>query len=140
MTGRPNNPCSSSFSSEKFGLTIEHADPRELRAEGNEVFYGSTRIDVAYRDYETRDLIALEKELGKPLDGMRLLLKQNRMISSLTGDFDHKSCFEILTDPAIAGKSFRAGRLPAVRAPCPVDADRGRTPHHVAQPHDRRSA
>ncbi len=94
------------FLSQKFGLIIEHADPRELRAEDNEVFYGDTRIDIAYRDYETRDLIALEKEIGKPLDGMRLLLKQNRMISSLTGDFDHKSCFEILTDPDVAGKFF----------------------------------
>ncbi len=94
------------FLIEKFGLTIEHADPRELRTEGSEVYYGATRIDIAYRDYETRDLIALEKELGKPLDGMRLLLKQNRMISSLTGDFDHKSCFEILTDPAIAERLF----------------------------------
>jgi len=94
------------FLMERFGLTIVHADPRELRAEGDEVFYEDTRIDIAYRDYETRDLIALEKELGKPLDGMRLLLRQNRMISSLTGDFDHKSCFEILTDPAISGRLF----------------------------------
>lgn len=94
------------FLVERFGLTIVHADPRELRAEGDEVFYEDTKVDIAYRDYETRDLIALEKELGKPLDGMRLLLKQNRMISSLTGDFDHKSCFEILTDPEIAGKLF----------------------------------
>ena len=94
------------FLIERFGLTIVHADPRELRAEGDEVFYEDTKIDIAYRDYETRDLILLEKELGKPLDGMRLLLKQNRMISSLTGDFDHKSCFEILTDPDIAARLF----------------------------------
>ena len=94
------------FLVERFGLTIVHADPRELRAEGDEVFYEDTQIDIAYRDYETRDLIALEKELGKPLDGMRLLLKQNRIISSLSGDFDHKSCFEILTDPAIAENLF----------------------------------
>ncbi len=94
------------FLAKKFGLTIEHADPRELRAEGGEVYYGDTRIDIAYRDYETRDLIALEKEIGKPLDGMRTLLKQNRMISSLTGDFDHKSCFEILTDPVLSAKFF----------------------------------
>ena len=94
------------FLAKKFGLTIEHADPRELRVEAGEVYYGDTQIDIAYRDYETRDLIALEKEIGKPLDGMRLLLKQNRMISSLTGDFDHKSCFEILTDPELAERFF----------------------------------
>ena len=39
---------------------------------------------------------------------MRLLFKQNRVVSSLVGDFDHKSCWEILTDAAIAEKFFSA--------------------------------
>ena len=39
---------------------IVHADPRELRMVGDEVYYEDVRIDVAYRDYEVRDLIALE--------------------------------------------------------------------------------
>ena len=30
------------------------------------------------------------------------------MVSSLVGDFDHKSCFEILTDPVIAEQYFGA--------------------------------
>lgn len=98
----------SEFLAKRHGLTITHADPTELRVKDDDVFYGDDCVDVAYRDYETRDLIELEAELGKPLDGMRLLFKQNRMVSSLVGDFDHKSCWEILTDDAIAEKYFSA--------------------------------
>ncbi|MEQ1756302.1 MAG: hypothetical protein ABL973_19455 [Micropepsaceae bacterium] len=92
----------------QLGITIMHADPSELHVKNGEVYYGDTIVDVAYRDYETRDLIAAEEELGKPLEGMRALFKGNRIISSMVGDFDHKSCWEILTDPEIAEKYFSA--------------------------------
>jgi carboxypeptidase Taq len=92
----------------RYGATITHADPSELRLKDGEVYYEDTPVDVAYRDYELRELAALEKELGRPLDAMRLLFRENRVISSLVGDFDHKSVFEILTDEAIASKLFSA--------------------------------
>lgn len=98
----------SEYLSKKHGLTITHADPSELRIKDGDVYYGDVCVDVAYRDYETRDLIELEAELGKPLHAMRMLFKQNRVVSSLVGDFDHKSCWEILTDPAIAETYFSA--------------------------------
>ncbi len=92
--------------SARHGLTIVHADPRELRLEDGEVFVGDVPIDVVYRDYELRDLIALEREAGRPLAAMRHLFQQNRVVSSMVGDFDHKSCWELLTDPAIAERLF----------------------------------
>ena len=98
----------SEFLSRRHGLTIAHADPRELRVEGEEVFYEDVRIDIVYRDYELRELIALEKEIGRPLDAMRLLFRQNRVVSSIVGDFDHKSAFEILTDPKLSEQYFGA--------------------------------
>ena len=55
-----------------------------------------------------RELIALEKEIGRPLDAMRLLFRQNRVVSSIVGDFDHKSAFEILTDPELSEQYFGA--------------------------------
>ena len=55
-----------------------------------------------------RELIALEKEIGRPLDAMRLLFRQNRVVSSIVGDFDHKSAFEILTDPKLSEQYFGA--------------------------------
>ena len=96
------------YLAKRHGLSISHADPTELRVKCDEVFYGDDCIDVAYRDYEMRDIIELEQELGRPLEGMRMLFKQNRMVSSLVGDFDHKSCWEILTDDSIAEKYFSA--------------------------------
>jgi carboxypeptidase Taq len=93
---------------ERHGLTIVHADPTELRIDGDEVFYEDVRIDVIYRDYETRDLLALERRLGRRLDAIRLMFRQNRVISSMVGDFDHKSCWELLTDAAIAEQYFSA--------------------------------
>jgi carboxypeptidase Taq len=98
----------SAYLSRKHELTIAHADPRELRVSGDEVFCGDVRIDVAYRDFEVRELIAREKETGERLDGMRLLFRQNRVISSIVGDFDHKSGFEVLTDPVLSSEYFGA--------------------------------
>jgi hypothetical protein len=98
----------SRFLTETHGVVIAHADPRELRVEGDEVFYEDVRIDVVYRDYELRELVALEAELGKPLDAMRQMFRQNRVVSSIVGDFDHKSCWEMLTDASIAERYFSA--------------------------------
>ena len=94
--------------SERHGITIVHADPRELRVEGDEVYYEDVQIDVAYRDYAILDLVALEQEIGKPLEAMRLLFRQNRIVSSMVGDFDHKSCWELMTDESIAARLFTA--------------------------------
>ncbi|HEX7478659.1 MAG TPA: carboxypeptidase M32 [Polyangiales bacterium] len=91
---------------DRHGISIVHADPRELRVVGHEVFYEDACIDVAYRDYESRDLLTLERSEGKPLSGMRLLFQQNRVVSSLVGDFDHKSCWELFTDDALAERYF----------------------------------
>lgn len=91
---------------ERHGVTVVHADPTELRLEGEEVWYQDTCIDVAYRDYEMRDLLELEQEQGGPLQAMRALFRQNRMVSSAGGDFDHKSCWELLTDDQLVRRHF----------------------------------
>lgn len=90
------------------GIDVRHADPRELTLVDGEVYYEDTVVDVAYRDYEIRDLLSLERELGKPLEAIRTLFAGNRVVSSIAGDLDHKSCFEILTDDALAGNAFDA--------------------------------
>ena len=93
---------------ERHGLTVVHADPSELRIAGGEVMYEDCRIDVAYRDYEVRDLIHLEEQQGVDVEPLRMLFRQNRMISSMAGDFDHKSCWELLTDQEMTQKYFTA--------------------------------
>jgi hypothetical protein len=93
---------------EQHGLIVTHADPAELHMKDNEVYYEDERVDVAYRDYEVGDLISLQDDEGLDLAPLRALFKTNRMISSLAGEFDHKSCWEVLTDPQFTQKYFTA--------------------------------
>lgn len=93
---------------QRHGLKILHADPAEMYIDGDEVCYDGSPIDVAYRDYEVRDLIALARDHGVNVEPMRKLFRENRMISSMAGDFDHKSTWEILTDPTLARRYFNA--------------------------------
>jgi carboxypeptidase Taq len=109
--GPAEQPWIRDFCRERHGATVVHADPRELELIDGEVYFQDTRIDVAYRDYEARDLLALERAEGRKLDAMRLLFKENRVVSSFGGDFDHKSGFELFTDEAIARKYFSAEEL-----------------------------
>jgi hypothetical protein len=107
--GGPNEqPALARYLCETFGVSVVHADPRELRLVGDEVYFEDTCIDVAYRDYEIRDLIALGATGTHDLAGIRALLRQNRVVSAIGGDFDHKSAWEILTDETLAQKHFSA--------------------------------
>lgn len=92
----------------RHGLKILHADPAELYIKDGEICYEGSDIDVAYRDYEVRDLIALAGGGNVDVEPMRKLFRENRMISSMAGDFDHKSTWEILTEPTLARKYFNA--------------------------------
>ena len=82
------------------------------------MWYEDSQVDVAYRDYEVRDLITLETRHGVDIRPLRLLFQQNRMISSMAGDFDHKSCWELLTDPQFTQKYFNAEERQVFRATC----------------------
>jgi hypothetical protein len=90
---------------ERHHLTVVHADPSELVLKGDEVYYNGTLIDVAYRDYEVRDLIELGNQ-AVDIRPIRTLFQQNRIVSTIAGDFDHKSCWEILTDPDLVHRHF----------------------------------
>jgi hypothetical protein len=93
---------------ERHGMNVLHADPAELYMKKGDVWYEDYAVDIAYRDYEVRDIIALEAEEGVDIRPLRALFKHNRIISSLAGDFDHKSCWEVLTDPQFTQKYFNA--------------------------------
>lgn len=80
------------------GYDVYHADPCELILRSNEVYFEGHMIDVVYRDYEVRDLAEMEKQ-GENVRPIKHLFRQNQVVSSMAGDFDHKSCFEVFTDP-----------------------------------------
>src|SRR5688572_29344363 len=88
---------------ERYGITLLHADASELQLRGEEVFYGDTRVDLAYRDASVLDLMDLAAE-GVDVAPMRALLRQNRVVSSIAAELDQKSCFEVFTDPVLADR------------------------------------
>jgi hypothetical protein len=87
--------------------TVLHADPKELRLRGDEVFLDDNRVDLVYRDYSVLDLAELEAE-GSDVRAMRRLFRENRVLSSIGGELDHKACWELFTDPALAARHFTA--------------------------------
>jgi hypothetical protein len=99
---------------DRYGLKTLHADPADLRLDGDEVWAGDARIDLAYRDYEVRDLIELRSQ-GVDVEPVRALMLQNRMVSSITAEFDQKSCWEVLTDPSLARRHFHPSERQAFR-------------------------
>jgi len=89
----------------RHGIEVLHADPRELRLEGDEIFCEDRRVDLVYRDYSVLDLMELEAE-GVDVEPMRRLFRENRVVSSIGAELDHKSCWEVFTDPVLAERHF----------------------------------
>jgi hypothetical protein len=98
----------------RHGLSVLHADVSELRLKDGEVWYDDTRVDLAYRDAGILDLLQLVEE-GVDVEPMRVLMKQNRVISSISAELDQKSCFEVFTDPDLAQRFFTVEERQMIR-------------------------
>ena len=90
---------------DRYGLKVLHADPSELTLRDGEVCVGDEPIDLVYRDYEIKDLVEMERA-GTDVEPFRVLFRENRVISPIAADLDQKSCWEVLTDPAIVAQHF----------------------------------
>jgi len=99
---------------EHSGVNVLHADPSELRQRGDEVYYGDVRVDVVYRDGSVLDLMGYAQE-GVDVTPMRTLLRQNRVVSSISAELDQKSIFELFTDPVLAERLFSAEERQVMR-------------------------
>lgn len=88
-----------------YQIRVFHVDPTELREHGGEVLFGDEIIDIGYRDYEVKDLLELQAS-GVDVSPMRTLLRENRMVSSISAELDAKSCFEIFTTPELVQAHF----------------------------------
>lgn len=89
----------------ELGVNCWHVDPRELRVKDGELCCTEGGvdhpIDLVYRDHEINDLAAQE-EAGVDMSGIKHALKNGRAVSSLAGEFDHKSAFQVFTEPRFA--------------------------------------
>jgi hypothetical protein len=86
---------------ESQGQRAVVADPRQIELRGEELHYEGLPIDVLYRDVELKQFIRMEEQ-GADLAAIKKAFERNQMVSSLAGDFDHKSCWEIFTDDQFA--------------------------------------
>jgi len=82
------------------GLPAVVADPREIVIAKGEVSVKGAPVDIIYRDTELREIIPLvAKEMKRTPCGIREAFLRNQVVSSMAGEFDHKSVWELFTNP-----------------------------------------
>lgn len=77
------------------GVEAYLADPRELYVKERDLFYRDAPVDIVYRNFELDDMIEMERN-GDDVEGVKFAFSNNRVISALAGDLDHKSMWEVL--------------------------------------------
>jgi hypothetical protein len=83
---------------QKHNLKAIVVDPRDLTVKRDQLFAADQPIDLLYRDSMISELAEYEDE-GADLAALHWAFGHNRVVSSIAGEFDHKSAFEILSDP-----------------------------------------
>lgn len=85
----------------RHGVKAVVTDPRHLRLKRDEIYAKNVPVDIFYRDSEIEELLELERA-GVPMAVVREAFRRNMVISSIAGEFDHKSAWELLTNPIFA--------------------------------------
>lgn len=80
------------------GLQTICVDPRELQVQGGEIVHHDLTIDMLYRDFSLNEIISIDKHGGQ-VDAIQHAFQRNQVVSGLTGEFDHKSLCELLSNP-----------------------------------------
>lgn len=101
----------------RYGLQAVVADPRELRLSGGRIQCPAGPVDMLYRDCELGELLEMEAR-GARLEAVREAVRTGRLISGISWEFDHKSCWEVLTDPRYA-RAFTPAQRRLFRAHVP---------------------
>jgi len=91
------------------GLTAFATDPRELYMKDGEIYFSDTPVDIIYRDCSIDELHEMEDK-GEKVGILKEAFKKNQVISSISGEFDHKSTLEIFTDEEYSGYFTSAQR------------------------------
>jgi hypothetical protein len=78
------------------GVNIRLSDPRDLHIKGGGLCDRAGAVDIVYRNFELRDAMDWEKE-GFNMRGLKSAFLNKQAVSTLCGEFDHKSMWEALT-------------------------------------------
>ncbi len=85
----------------KHGIDGVVVDPRDLRLRNKKIYAKGKEIDLIYRDSELEEMIEMESH-GENMEAVWEAFRQNRALSSLGGELDHKSALEILSHEAFS--------------------------------------
>ena len=99
------------------GFPTVEGDPREIEHRGGEFFLKGTPVDVVYRDFQLEEVVSI-KTHGGSVEGIEAAFADNRVISTVFGEFDHKSLCELLTSPDFE-KYFTLQEIKAARSHVP---------------------
>jgi hypothetical protein len=86
----------------KLGYPTVVTEPTDFRLDGETLHARGKEIDILYRDTTLSEFCLLE-EKGIDLQPLREAFRRGQVISSLEGEFDHKSVFEVFTSPRYSG-------------------------------------
>ena len=73
-------------------------DPRDIEHKNDDFFLKGEPVDVVYRDFQLEEVVSI-KTHGGSVEGMEAAFLKNRVVSTVFGEFDHKSLCELLTNP-----------------------------------------
>ncbi len=102
---------------EAQGVKTVIGDPREVVKENGKFSLKGQEIDVVYRDFQIEEVVSI-KTHGGSTEGIEAAFVKNRVVSTVFGEFDHKSLCELLTNPEFA-RYFSPLEIRAVRRRIP---------------------
>lgn len=83
---------------ESKGLESVTADPREVERRNGELWVKDRTVDLLYRDFQLEEVVSIKRH-GGSVEGIESAFARNQVISTLFGEFDHKSLIELLSNP-----------------------------------------
>lgn len=86
----------------RLGLKAVTADPRDVIVRRGELTVRGQTVDLLYRDTELTEMFEMCRGKTRLLDGVHEAFLRNRVVSSIAGEFDHKSVWELFTHPEFA--------------------------------------
>ena len=80
------------------GVPVVVGDPREVERRNGDLLLKGEVIDVIYRDFQLEEVVSI-KTHGGSVEGIETAFSRNQVVSTVFGEFDHKSLCELLTNP-----------------------------------------
>ncbi len=84
------------------GVTALMGDPREIEHKDDRLHLRGEPVDVLYRDFQLEEVVSI-KTHGGSVEGIEEAFARNQVVSTVFGEFDHKSLCELLSNPDFSG-------------------------------------